>query len=341
MVFIPTVGEYVTPLLVGGTRGTMFGNIIQEFFTRNANWPRGAALSVVMLAVTLLLVAFAHRFVNVKAAKMTATQSTVSERGGFSLLTGYFVGLIALLYLPLAVLLLFSLNAGTSLSFPLQGLTLQWYEQVFASPALLHSARNSLLVAAGSSCAATALGTAVAVLLMRFSFRGDKLLFALAMLPLIVPFIILAVALLVLFLAAGIDRSLWTVAIAHTVVALPYVILIVAAGLAGFDSDLEEAAMDLGASYGRVIFNILLPLIAPSILAAWLVAFTVSLDEFALALFLTGTEQTFPVYLFGQLRYASRLPVMIAFAVIMMVGTLLLVLLAEWIRRRGRADKVR
>ena len=176
---------------------------------------------------------------------------------------------------------------------------------------------------------------------MRFSFRGDQLLFALAMLPLVVPVVILAVALLVLFLAAGIDRSLWTVAIAHTVVALPYAILIVAAGLAGFDSDLEEAAMDLGAPYGRVILNVVLPLIAPSILSAWLVAVTVSLDEFALALFLAGTEQTFPVYLFGQLRYASRLPVMIAFAVLMMMGTLLLVLIAEWIRRRGQPDIVR
>ena len=131
---IPTVGEYVTPLLVGGSRGIMFGNIIQDFFTRNANWPRGAALSVMMLAVTLLLVAFARRFVNVKAARMTATQSTISEQGRFSLLTGYFVGLIVLLYLPLAILFLFSLNEGTSLSFPLQGLTLRWYEEVFSSP---------------------------------------------------------------------------------------------------------------------------------------------------------------------------------------------------------------
>ena len=130
---------------------------------------------------------------------------------------------------------------------------------------------------------------------MRFSFRGDQLLFALAMLPLVVPVVILAVALLVLFLAAGIDRSLWTVSlIAHTVVALPYVILIVAAGMVGFDFDLEEAAMDLGAPYGRVILNVVLPLIAPSILSAWLVAVTVSLDEFALALFLAGTDKRFP-----------------------------------------------
>jgi len=272
---------------------------------------------------------------------MTACLAVISDQVRFSLLTGYFVGLIALLYLPLAVLFLFSFNAGTGLSFPFQGLTLQWYEQLFQSPELLRSARNSIIVAAGSSCVAAAFGTALALLFTRFNFRGDKLLFALAMLPLVVPVIILAVALLVLFLAAGIHRSLWTVAIAHSVVALPYVILIVSASLAGFDPDLEEAAMDLGAPYRRVIVNIVLPLIAPSILSAWLVAFTVSLDEFALALFLAGTDVTFPVYLYGQLRFASRLPMMIAFAVLMMMGTLLLVLIAEWIRRRGQPGEVR
>lgn len=253
-----------------------------------------------------------------------------------NLLSVYFVALLVLLYVPLAVLFLFSLNDGTSLSFPLQGLTLRWYERLLDSPEVLRAARNSVLVAAGSSTGATLLGTAVALLLTRFRFRTEGLLFALAMLPLVVPIIVLAIALLVLFLAVGVDRSLVTVAIGHTVVALPYVVLIVSARLAGFDRDLEDAAMDLGATYPRVIAKIVLPLIAPAIVAAWLVAFTVSLDEFALALFLAGTEPTFPVYLFSQLRFASRLPVMIALAVLMMIGTLLLVLVAEWIRRRGQ-----
>jgi ABC-type spermidine/putrescine transport system permease subunit II len=343
MVFIPTVGEYVTPLLVGGPNSYMYGNIIQDFFTQAANLPRGAALSVVMLVVTLLLVALASPLVNLKAVRMTQRQAAVSSRARFPLLTGYFAGLIALLYLPLAVLFLLSFDPGTGLSFPFQGLTFQWYEQLFQHPETLSSARNSIIVAAVSSCGATALGTALALLHMRFHFRGEKLLFALAMLPLVVPAIILAVALLVMFLAAGVDRSLWTVAIAHTVVALPYVILIVSARLAGFDPDLEEAAMDLGAPYGRVIFNIVLPLIAPSILSAWLVAFTISLDEVALAQFLAGADRTFPVYLLAQLRFANlnRLPMMIAFAVVMMTGTLLLVLIAEWIRRRGQPGTVR
>jgi len=343
MVFIPTVGEYVTPLLVGGPSSYMYGNIIQDYFTQAANLPRGAALSVVMLFATLLLVVLAARLIDLKAVRMTQSQAAMSSRARYPLLTGYFAGLIALLYLPLAVMFLLSFESGTGLSFPFQGLTLQWYEKLFQYSETLGSARNSIFVAAVSSCAATGLGTALALLHMRFHFRGEKLLFALAMLPLVVPAIILAVALLVMFLAAGVDRSLWTVAIAHSVLSLPYVILIVSARLAGFDPDLEESAMDLGAPYGKVILNIVLPLIAPSILSAWLVAFTVSLDEVALAQFLAGADRTFPVYLLAQLRFANlnRLPIMIAFAVLMMIATLLLVLIAEWIRRRGQPARVR
>jgi putative spermidine/putrescine transport system permease protein len=343
LVFIPTVGEYVTPMLVGGPDSYMYGNIIQQIFDEAGNLAQCAALSVVMLVVTLLLVALAARLANLKAVRMTQRQAAISARGRSPLLTGYFAGLIALLYLPLAYLFLLSF-AGAHLSFPFQDLTLASYESLFQprETETGQSALNSLIVAVVSSSGATAFGTALALLHMRFNFRGDKFLFLLAMLPLVVPAVVLGVALSLMFNAARIDLSLWTVAIAHTVVALPYVILIVSAGLAGFDPDLEEAAMDLGAPYWRVIFNIVLPLIVPSILSAWLVAFTVSLDEVVLAQFLAGTDYTFPVYLLGQLRNVSRnrLPVMIACAVLMMIGTLLLVLSAEWIRRRGQHSPV-
>ena len=248
-------------------------------------------------------------------------------------LKGYFFGLIALLYLPIVVLFLFSINSNTFLSFPLQGITLDWYEKLFASEALLRSARNSLIVALGSSIMATLMGTMVALLMMRYQFRSKGLLVAMAVLPLIVPYIVLAVALFLLFSVLNIDRSLLTVGIAHTVVALPYVLLIVGARLAGFDASVEEAAMDLGADYPTTLRRIVLPMIAPAMVSAWLTAFTVSFDEFALALFLAGTQPTFPVYLYGQLRFANRLPIMIALAVLMMIGTLTLVLIAERVRR--------
>ena len=249
------------------------------------------------------------------------------------LLSGYYFVLIGLLYLPIAVLFLFSINANSSLSFPLQGFTLDWYQKLLAADAVLRSARNSVVVAAGSSLAATLLGTMVAVLFLRFQFRGKNLLLGLAVLPLIVPFIVLAVALLLLFSALHVDRSLWTVGVAHTVVALPYTLLIVLSRLAGFDPSLEEAAMDLGATYLTALRRVVLPIIAPAMLSAWLTAFTVSFDEFALALFLAGTEPTFPVYLFSQLRFANRLPIMIALAVLMMIGSLGLVLIADRVRR--------
>jgi len=249
------------------------------------------------------------------------------------LLRGYYFGLIALLYLPIAVLLLFSINASTSLSFPLRGLTFDWYEKLFTSDALIRSARNSLVVALGSSLAATLLGTMVGLLMMRYQFRSKGLLVAMAVLPLIVPYIVLAVSLFLLFTVLKIDRSLLTVGIAHTVIALPYVLLIVGSRLAGFDAHIEEAAMDLGADYPTTLRRIVIPMIAPAMVSAWLTAFTVSFDEFALALFLAGTHPTFPVYLYGQLRFANRLPIMIALAVLMMIGTLALVLIAERVRR--------
>ncbi len=250
-------------------------------------------------------------------------------------LPAYFGALLVLLYLPIGILFVFSVNANTSLTFPLRGLTLDWYARLIESDALLRSARNSLIVAIGSSAGATILGTMLALLIVRFRFRTRVVLIGLAALPLIVPFIVLGVALLVLFRAIGVELSLLTVGIAHTVVALPYVVLIVATRLIGFDPLMEDAAMDLGASYPGTLRYVVLPITAPAILSAWLTSFTVSFDEFALALFLAGREPTFPVYLFGQLRFANALPVIIALAVLLMIGTIVLILIAERIRRRG------
>jgi spermidine/putrescine transport system permease protein len=250
-------------------------------------------------------------------------------------LGGYFGLLILLLYLPIAILVLFSLNANVVLAFPLQGFTLDWYTNALGTPEALNAARNSLLVATGSSIVATALATMIAVLISRYRFRGKQLLLSISLLPLIVPYIVLAVALLLLFAALDVDRSLRTVGIAHTVIALPYALLIFVARLGGVSPSLEEAAADLGASYPTTLRRIILPIIAPAILAAWLVAFTASFDEFALALFLAGSDPTLPVFIYGQLRFASRLPVLISLAVLVMAGTLTLAFIADRLRRRA------
>jgi spermidine/putrescine transport system permease protein len=262
--------------------------------------------------------------------------STVTSRLPRSLpfLGSYYGLLIVLLYLPIAILILFSLNANAVLAFPLQGFTLAWYSKALGTPTALAAARNSLLVATGSSIVATFLATMAAILISRYRFRGKHLLLAISLLPLIVPYIVLAVALLLLFAALCVERSLLTVTIAHSVVALPYALLIVVARLGGVSPSLEEAASDLGASYPTTLRRIILPIIAPAIVAAWLVAFTASFDEFALALFLAGPDPTLPVFIYGQLRFASRLPMLISLAVMVMAGTLTLAFFANSLRRR-------
>jgi spermidine/putrescine transport system permease protein len=248
-------------------------------------------------------------------------------------LSGFYWVLIGLLYLPIVLLAVFSLNENTTLTFPLEGFTLQWYEGLFENRSLVTAVRNSLIVAVASSVAATVLGTMVGILLSRFNFRGRSLLTGLAILPLLVPYVVLAVALLVLFEVVGVDRSLMTIALAHTVVAVPYTTLIVLARLVGAEAQLEDAAMDLGATYPDALRLVVLPMAAPAIVSAWITAFTVSFDEFALALFLAGRDQTFPVYLVGQLRFATTLPALIAMAVLLMIGTLTLILVADRVRR--------
>jgi len=152
---------------------------------------------------------------------------------------------------------------------------------------------------------------------------------------LLVPLLIMGVALLLLFAALDVQRSLWSVGVAHTVVSLPYTLLILMARLVGFDSHLEEAAQDLGAGYLYTLRRVVLPMISPAMLAAMLIAFTVSFDEFVLASFLIGHEPTLPVFLYGQLRFANRFPQVVALAVLVMVASIGLVLLAERLRIAG------
>ena len=252
-----------------------------------------------------------------------------------STLTIYYVLLLVLLYIPIGILFLFSVNDGVVFAFPLKGLTTHWYRDMLRNAELLEAVRSSAGVALGSSLAATALGTSAAIALLRFKFRGKAAFIGVALMPLLVPFLILGVALLILFAALDVPRSLWTVGIGHAIVSLPYTLLIVMARLVGFDKHLEEAAQDLGATYFYTLRRVILPLIAPAMLAAWLVAFTISFDEFVLASFLIGKNPTLPVYLFGQLRFANRFPQVVALAVVVMIVSLSLVLLAEWLQRAG------
>lgn len=267
-----------------------------------------------------------------------------TSRRALWLLRLFYGLLIAFLYLPIAILAVFSFNDG-DVSFPLQGFTTTWYQRVWENPILLGAVRRSAIVALISSTIAVALGVLASIALLRRQFVGKSATSALFFSPLVVPYVVFGISLLVLFTAVDrlladttgyvIGLGLHAVVIGHVVVSLPYTILTIMPLLERLSISLEEAAQDLGASPWERTRRVTLPLLAPALFSAFLIAFTLSFDEFAIASFLAGTQQTWPVYLFAQLRVPSQLPALVAVSSMILVVSLLLVLIAELGRRRA------
>lgn len=248
----------------------------------------------------------------------------------------YFWAITILLYLPIFLLIIFSFNNSTLLIFPLKGFTLKWYSLLADAGELLRSLYNSVAVALGASIVSTLLGAAGALAITRFEFKGKNAFLSLAAVPMIIPYVVLGVAIMILFRALGIPLTLWTVGIGHVVINIPYNILIIAARLAGFDKSLEEASMDLGANYWQTLERVYLPIAMPALFASFLSSFVTSFNEFALAFFLTGRENTLQMYIYSQLRFPSRLPIVVTLASITMVATILVTVLSEWLRQLGQ-----
>ena len=260
---------------------------------------------------------------------MDAALSKNGRRG----LRGLFGLVIVFLYAPIAILLLFSFNDSVLPSFPLSGFTLTWYRQFVTDPDLIGALETSAIVAAISSVGAVVLGTLASIALVRRRFRGKSAASALLLSPLVVPYVVLGISLLLLFHALGVPRTILTVIIGHIVISLPYTLLVLIPRLEQLDVGLEEAAYDLGARPLNTFRLITFPLILPAIVSAFLISFTTSFDEYAVASFVVGTRVTFPLYLYGALRFPSRLPEVLAVAVVVMTVSLLVVIGAEVARR--------
>ncbi len=155
------------------------------------------------------------------------------------------------------------------------------------------------------------------------------------MAPLVLPEIIVAVSLLLVLLQLGLSLSLFTVVLGHVLICVPYSVTVLISGFEGFDRSLEEASADLGESAFGTFRRVTLPMVAPAIISSLLVSFTISLDEFIVAFFLTGTDATLPIYIWGQLRFAAKLPSVLALGSLLLVGSFILLTLAEIMRRRA------
>ena len=250
----------------------------------------------------------------------------------------YVLAYLIFLYAPIFLLPLFAFNSSTVIAFPLDGFTTEWFEELWTVDALHAALANSLFIAVLSAVFATLLGLAAARAAAKYRFPGRQGIMGLIMLPLILPEIIVAVSLLVVVIQImGWPLSRWTIIAAHTLICIPFSIAILNGAFQNLDGALEEAAVDLGESRMSAFRLVTIPLIAPGIVASLLVGFTISLDEFIIAFFLSGAEPTLPVYIWGLLRFPAKLPVVMALGTLLVIASITLLAIAEVLRRRGVA----
>lgn len=209
---------------------------------------------------------------------------------------------LVFLFLPLAVVVLFSFHRTASLTLPFTGFSFRWYSTVFSSVEFRSAILNSLVIAVATAAVTLVLGTMAAVGLARSSSRHRGWLTMLFFLPITLPGLFLGIALLSLFDRMDFSLSLTTVGIAHMVYVFPYFLLIALTAVARLDPALEEVAADLGASPARTFWKITLPQIWPVLAGAAALAFMLSLDEFVITFFVIGTDSTLPLFLFSSLR---------------------------------------
>lgn len=260
---------------------------------------------------------------------------TPAQRIGRGVLIGFCALVFAFLILPTLAVIPISLNPSAFLVFPTEGLSLRWYAALFDSPAWTHALRNSLMVAIATTLIATPLGTLAAIGLARMRSKLKPLLIGLFAAPMVVPVIIVAIAFYFLFAPMGLVNSFVGLVLAHTVLAIPFVVVVVHASLQGFDFEVLRAASSLGARPHTVLLRVLAPLIAPGIAAGAVFAFMTSFDETVVALFVAGPDQrTIPLQMFEGVREQISPTITAAATLLVLLSTLLLGA-AELLRRRS------
>ena len=239
------------------------------------------------------------------------------------------------LYAPALLLPIFSFNSSQIIAFPLTGFTFHWFETLLHQSTLHEALRNSLIVAVASSVLATILGILASRSATRYDFTGKQISLTFILAPLVLPEIIVGVALLIVLIQLGLSLNLWSVVLGHTLLIMPFSILIMNSAFNNLDISLEEASMDLGENQFGTFYRIILPLVFPGIMASLLIGFTLSLDEFIIAFFLTGTDTTLPVYIWAQFRFPKKLPTTMALGTLLLVTSFILLSLSEYFRRRA------
>jgi spermidine/putrescine transport system permease protein len=265
------------------------------------------------------------------------------------LLPLYAIGVTAYLILPVVVMILFSFNDPTGRSnLNFRQFSIDAWLDPLGRPGLAEAVGNSLIVAAVATVVATVLGTMIALALVRYSFRGRDATNLLIFLPMSTPEIVLGASLLTSFIASvqlpfipeGIiyPLSIRTIVIAHIMFNISYVVVTVKARLSGFPRHLEEAAMDLGANEWTTFWKVTFPLILPGVVAAALLAFSLSIDDYVVTSFTSGATQTFPLYIYGAQLRGIPVQVNVIGTIIFLSAVALVILTTVWQRRVAARD---
>ncbi|PVZ15752.1 MULTISPECIES: ABC transporter permease [unclassified Pseudomonas] len=239
------------------------------------------------------------------------------------------------LILPVLVIIPLSFNSGSFLVYPMQGFSLHWYQDFFASAEWMRALRNSIIVAPAATLLAMVFGTLASIGLVRSYFPGKALVMALVISPMVVPVVIVGVATYLFFAPLGLGNSYFSLIMVHAVLGVPFVIITVSATLQGFNYNLVRAAASLGAHPLLTFRKVTLPLIAPGVISGALFAFATSFDEVVVTLFLAGPEQaTLPRQMFSGIR-ENLSPTIAAAATLLIAFSVVLLLTLEWLRGRG------
>ncbi|MEJ0097688.1 MAG: ABC transporter permease [Bauldia sp.] len=255
------------------------------------------------------------------------------DRGGW--LPLYVIVYLVFLYLPVALIPLFSFNDSIQAAFPLKGFTLGWYAGLAGNETLRDALMTSIGIGLSAAFIATLCGITIAYGELAWGSRFHRLLSALARMPILIPGVIVGIALLIVVNIVGLGPSRIAIVLGHVLVALPTTVIIMRGAFQAIPRSIPEVAEDLGATDSVVFRRVMLPLALPSAASAFMLAFLISFDEFIVAFFLAGTQPTLPLYIWNQLRFPKSLPTVMALGTAILAFSILIAGTAEIVRRRG------
>nr|WP_238354996.1 ABC transporter permease subunit [Kribbella sandramycini] len=348
LVFIPLMGDYVTPSVLGGVKAAVAGSLVSSSFLESQDWALGAATAVLLILLVLVVLGSAAILLRLAGlvvravrpldltARLWSPERTFDVWGPMLRAFGVLLGLF--LWLPILTIIGYSFNGGRTLQV-WSGFSTRWYAGIGANPTLVDAIGISLRVAVLSTIVAVIIGTLAGTALARAARPVRRTLLALLLVVFITPEIVSAIGLLLFYVAAGptLSNGVLRLVIAHSVLAVAIVAFVVQARLAGLDPRLSDAAADLGARPWAAFRQVTVPLAAPAVLAAAILASTASLDDVVASSMVgnVGTT-TLPVYVYSTMRNGLRGDAAAASVVVMLLIAVAVLAIGWVLRRRGQ-----